>query len=169
MLNMSILDIRREMNFNYDVYENILETNCYAYALGLDIPETKICKYAYDLGIIASHIFNIPYAKIKKLTNEERMLLDFKALKLGYKESFEQEPMKYIFKGNYYCILWDILLFTDYTDNDFHVARVDFDGELHHKLGRHITEPKITCIDDIEKLGYTYERRYRLSLWKSYK
>ena len=169
MLNMSILDIRREMKFNSDVFDHLLEINCYAYALGLDVSESKICKDAYNLGIIASHVFNIPFEKIIILSNEERMLLDFKALKLGYKVSTTQEASKYIFKGDYYCRLWDILLFTDYTDNDFHVARVDDDGKLHHKLGCSFIEPSVTSIDAIEKIGYTFVKRYRMSLWQSFK
>ena len=165
MLNMSILDIKSNITLNEnDSWNNRSTTNCYAFALGLDIPEKEICENAYQPGVMASNVLNIPLNKLKKISIEERMILDFKVLKLGYEISKEKKPKTYYPCGNYWCDSWDILLFLK-NHSDFHFARVNSFGELYHKVGWFYV-PFKTSVENIEKQGYKLTKTYRLRNWK---
>ena len=59
-LNMSIEEINMRMKFNCcSFWHNLSTTNCYAYALGIDISENDIIKRAFQPGVIGSIIFDI--------------------------------------------------------------------------------------------------------------
>ena len=111
MLKMSIKDIRKSMSYERDAFDwkNILKTNCFAFAMGLDIPENDICEQAYSLGKIATELEIYP----KNYTYEERFINDIKALGLSYETSNEKE----LYSGklnSYPGRHFDILFFTIY-------------------------------------------------------
>lgn len=56
---MELDELRRHIILNNCEWKNILTTNCYAYALGLDIPQEKIGNCAYELGNIYYLFHNI--------------------------------------------------------------------------------------------------------------
>lgn len=53
MLKMSLNEIRGKIQINPEYWINLFETNCYAYALGLDLVQSDICKGAYQPGTIS--------------------------------------------------------------------------------------------------------------------
>ena len=163
MLNMPIKEIKELISLREEYWEYIFETNCYAFALGFDIPENDICKNAFQPGVIAANVLNIPLSEIAKLKIEDRIILDFKVLKLGYKISEIEEKQKNRTLGNYWCTSWDILLFL--KDNEFHFARVNVDGEMYHKVG-YLGIPQKTSVEENEKRGYIFSKRYRLRYWE---
>lgn len=148
MLNMFIKEIKDLISLREEYWEYNFATNCYAFALGLDIPEDEICKMGFQPGVMASSILNIPFNKIAELKIENRVILDFKALKLGYKISELEEKQGLIFLGNYLCQSWDVLLFS--KDGYFHFVRVNTNGEMYHKIG-YFGVPQKTSITEIEK------------------
>ncbi|MGM9877562.1 MAG: hypothetical protein ACI33S_02830 [Bacilli bacterium] len=163
MLNMPIKEIRELISLREEFWENDFETNCYAFALGLDIPENDICKNAFQPGIIAANVLNIPVSEIVKLKIEDRIILDFKVLKLGYKITETDERQNNRTLGNYWCKSWDVLLFL--KESEFHFTRVNSDGEMYHKIG-YFGIPQKTSIEENEKRGYTFSKRYRLRCWE---
>jgi len=163
MLNMPIKEIKENISLREEYWENNFETNCYAFALGLDIPESDICKNSFQPGIIASKIFNISLNKLAKIKIEDRMILDLKALKIGFELSEVNMNQEYITLGNYLCNTWDVLLFL--KENDFHFSRINLNGEMYHKIG-YFGFPKKTSIEEIEEKGYSLSKIYRLRYWK---
>ena len=169
MIKMSINNIRKSMSYERKQldWKNIKTTNCYAYALGIDIPEQDICEYAYDLGGISRMIDNdeIPdfyIAKPYRDTYEVDVTSDFDILGLEYEES--DKPDFYsrdlcTYPGRYF----DILIFLHNEWDDFHFARYGKDGKLYHKRG-FVLPPQETTIDFIENRGYEFVKRYRLYL-----
>ena len=165
MLNMPIKEIKEKISLREEYWENNFETNCYAFALGLDIPENDICINGFQPGIIASKIFDISLDELARLKVEDRMILDLKALKIGFKLSEVTMNQEYKSLGNYWCNSWDILLFLN--ENDFHFARINRNGEMYHKIG-YFGSPQKTSIEKIEKRGYSLSKIYRLRYWEKY-
>lgn len=154
-------------------------SNCYAYALGLDINENSICKHAYQPGIMGSIILNLPIINLKEMPIEERMLIDLEALKIKYKEVEPEENYNYTFhtykNSNAISSItydWPVAVFEAKEDLiDFHFMRKWNDGTWRHKLGfvsypnendfdgKIITDPR-EC-----NLGpYKYKKTYLLTL-----
>ena len=46
-LKMSLLELRNSINLDKKNWKHIFTTNCYAYALGLDVREQNIKDFAY--------------------------------------------------------------------------------------------------------------------------
>ena len=164
MLRMSIKKIKKAMEVekDYKSWINIGNTNCYAYALGLDIPEWRIHWKAYNLGYFA--LFS-KYKKEDELkTYEDRLIADLEFLNIDYDVCLDI---------GYHCDFdpcyekhRDILFFQKLKcgeDSDFHFARYGKDGKLYHKKGWG-RDPLETTIEDIEKDGYKFSKRYRLYL-----
>lgn len=152
---------------------NIHTTNCYAYALGIDIPKDDICNYAYNLGQIAKMSENDenPDECTSNLCNakdfEFALLSDFETLGLEYYESNKKEfycDDLFTHPGRYFDILFFINTNNIFFD-DFHFARFGKDGKLYHKWG-HDLPPEETTIEKIEEDGYKFVKRYRLFLSK---
>ena len=65
MLNMSAENIRSIIERNYDAdyrtWQNIRSTNCYAFALGLDVPEGKDYEWASLPGAIGHEFLRTPF------------------------------------------------------------------------------------------------------------
>ena len=155
--------IRSLISLKEEYWENDFDTNCYAFALGLDIPESEIGKNAYQLGFIASQKFGLSFQDILKLSFEDRFTLDLKALKIAYFEITKDEKAGWYYLGNYVCTYWDVILYV--KNNDFHFAKRTYDGELYHKIG-YLGKPQ-KCIDNKEYLQqFKLVKKYRLRYWE---
>lgn len=111
-------------------------TNCYAYALGIDIPEYEVLSCGYEPGAISG----VPFSLVGQIQFNYRSLLesiyaDFEALGLDYTLC---DPTQEIVGDG-----WKISLFTTspiYTYNDvvfsdFHFMRQADNGFWYHKKG----------------------------------
>ena len=168
MIKMSITSIKKSMSYERGSldWKNIFTTNGYAYALGLDIPQSDICKYAYYLGVISRTIDSDEIVDFKLLNGNKKyfeydLLSDFDALGLDVEESNKPGLIcddLHTYPGRYF----DILFFVGKSNNDFHFARYGKDGKLYHKRG--IFPPEETTVDYIKSVGYEFIKRYRLYL-----
>ena len=162
MLEMPVDEIKSRISlYSDDSWNYEINTNCYAYALGLEMNEEEICPNAFVPGVIASNVLNISFNDIRRLPVEKRMLLDLKALELEYKVSNKKMKEDCYSSNGFWYRSWDILLFLG--NRDFHFSRINCFGEMYHKQGWFL-RPKKTSLPEIEKLGYTFTKRYRLSL-----
>lgn len=166
MLNMPINKIRRKIQIYPGSWVNMHSTNCYAYAMGLDIPQYKICEYAYQPGTM-SETANI--AIDDYFTREELidgMYGDFKLLDISCRQVTYDEPIE--------DDEWKIaLLFSGVDDTfmDFHFLKQGrygvwthkngFDGEVSRRdySGRIITNPEIAYLPT-----YKFNSCYALKL-----
>ena len=129
-LNMTSEEIRNNINLKKDNWINEVETNCYAYALGLDVREKDISKFAYIPGTMSSSKYYLP--KLLNFTYDMLMVnifsdLDF--LGIDYKEIKPKERIK---KDE-----WKIAMFvTNYLGHiyDYHFLRYK-NGVWYHKNG----------------------------------
>ena len=170
MLNMSLDELRSNIQIYPETWINLHTTNCYAYALGLDIPEYKICNGAYQPGSFSMDVNPLVFEEyfdyntlIKNLEN------DLKKLGVFYREV---EPDELLTTNE-----WKIALFTDNCDKeriiDFHFLRQKIDSSWFHKngfsgsiskfdrSGKIITDPRKCYL-----LNYQYKKCYALSLKK---
>ena len=164
MINISVKNLRKAMtkNVDYKLWKNINTTNCFAFAMGLDIPEKSICRHAYCIGEIAISTGTKNYKEMPNYESEFRG--DLEALGIEYETSNDSGLLCDIDRreGRYI----DVLFFQDLRnvwDTDFHFARYGKDGKLYHKMG-YDGIPCETSIKEIKKEGYTFTRRYRLFL-----
>ncbi len=142
-LYMSIDEIRNQIRFNCGrLWNNYLTTNCYAYALGIDIPEDKIINSAYQPGTIGSIIFNIKENEFEKMSLEERIYADLEALNISYDECDQSEISCYGFNKDFITNQWIIALFlSNEEDWDFHFMRKSLDNKWWHKRGYNFEKP----------------------------
>lgn len=177
-LKMSSEEIRNLISLREQYWEYNFETNCYAFALGLDVPENDIVKNAYQLGVMGAVAKNMPIKELKDLSFEERMKLDLDFLGISCCEALptENSGFKFILRrGNVVACdhFWIVSLFND--RNSFHFVRKSYDGEWYHKRGyfagpinfdndrRIITDPRECNIN-----GCQYVKTYRLSYKEKY-
>lgn len=175
-LKMSKEDIRKQIQLKPQNWRNTGTTNCYAYALGLDIKENDICQNAYQPGTM-SKILNLSvffeyffYSTLIK--NIEK---DFEKLGILYKEI---EPNDKINENE-----WKVALFIencgeDIEDDDLLIAdfrflRANSDGIWRHKDGYHSQPTKkdysgkiITNLESCDLSYYEYKKCYALRLNK---
>lgn len=172
-LKMSPNEIRSQIQIKPKEWINLETTNCYAYALGLDINENDICEYAYQPGSISSKVANLIihfnyflYSVLIK--NIEK---DFETLGISYKEI---EPDDEIQDDE-----WKIALFVEFYDkyfmddliSDFHFLRANSNGVWTHKHG-YCNSPKkkddsnkiITDLKECDLTLYEYRKCYALRL-----
>ena len=169
MLNMSAENIRSIIERNYDAdyrtWQNIRSTNCYAFALGLDVPEGKDYEWASLPGAIGHEFLRTPFDEYTcdswKL--HKQFLSDLKALEI-YCEVFPEDRHLYTrFLRRQRGHSWDILLFTTGSKyGDFHFVRIGSDGNWYCKWGNHVPEP--TSMEEVTQDGYIFAKKYRLSL-----
>lgn len=171
MGKLDIEEIKSHIHlFDDGEWKNTFETNCYAYALGLDYPEDKIFFHAYQLGAffaiqkrgyIPNNLGFYPY--------DERLELDLKTLKIDFKEvdpKVKNYSVTHDKNTDYY---WSIALFDGCMD--FHFLRKGFDGKWYHKNG-YLLNPtnrdknnKIILDPRKCNLGhYEYKKTYQLKL-----
>ncbi len=166
---MKINELNEHISLTTDLWNNEVSTNCYAFALGLDIPEKEITKDAYQVGILGCKVFNLDNRVINLLSYNDRLKLDLKALKISLKEIDPKDAVLIKEEDESGSLIsWPIALFEDGID--FHFMRKSNDGIWYHKqgyessitgkdsLGEEITNPK-KC-----HLGkYKYKKTYQLT------
>ena len=135
-LKISLLNIRNSITLDKRIWENIFETNCYAYALGLDIAESEICDDAYAPGTISNSLKSLANQELFRYSELlECLYSDFDALGISYREVLPQEQIP--------ADEWKIALFTSrayYSDNidlldDYHFLRQHPNSIWYHKVG----------------------------------
>lgn len=130
MLKMSLEQIKGKIQVYPKNWLNIHTTNCYAYALGLDVPEYKICSGAYQPGTISesSNIRSSEYfSKLDLLwgLKQDLELLNISYTEVDYDTKAKEDEWKIA-----------LLLEKYYGDFiDFHFLRENNDGIWFHKNG----------------------------------
>ncbi len=134
-LEMSAEEIRKAIVLKNKNWHNIKSTNCYAFALGLDIDEEDIAPDAYQLGIMSYFINNYPNStEWWEKSLSELLLMDLDTLRIYH---CEVDPKEVVPDD---C--WKIAYME--ADYDFHFARQAKNGIWYHKQG--FLTP--TCYDD---------------------
>jgi hypothetical protein len=95
MLKIMREDIISRIDLNKVDWANRLTTNCYAYALGLDVPESTICDYAYVPGVISDNENGI-YRKYTFSVEEliDCLESDFSFLGIDFREDITPEELE---------------------------------------------------------------------------
>ncbi len=119
-LKMSRQEIISAIDLEKLKYDYPYETNCYAFALGLDIPEKNIIPYAYQPGTISNADFKLYENANFKLDDIIRNVYsDLDYLHISYR--------KIDFKDDLLDDEWKIALFTSFAYRDsfseFHFLR----------------------------------------------
>lgn len=125
--------IKDLISLREEYWENDFDTNCYAFSLGLDIPEDEIIKNAYQLGVMGATVRQIPINVLKKLTFEERLILDLDVLDIKHRDSTVDDSSGYRFCKRYIDIWWIISLLSN--GKNFHFIRKNYDGIWYQKWG----------------------------------
>lgn len=162
---MPPIEIVKRIDLQEDNWHHISNTNCYAFAIGLDIPEIIIADNAYQIGTLASLIEGFSPDDLKKLSYEERFLLDMNALNIKVTEE-KISSLSYMETIKNYCFLsWVISLYQ--RVNDFHFIRKAYNGSWYHKRGYALapspllTEPTEANQEVIK--AYNHVKTYRLT------
>ena len=135
-LKMSLQELRKEVDFKKTDWVNIDDNNCYAYALGLDIPQREIKDRAFVPGVISAS--NAPIHPNRIFSYDvllNNIYLDLEALSINYREIKPFDDVE--------IDEWKIALFITrayYKDHnlyltDFHFLRQCSDGFWYHKDG----------------------------------
>lgn len=88
-LRLSPKNIRKLIDLKTDCWICPTSTNCYAFALGLDVPSSKISNHAYQLGCFSEDYLKKRKTDVYSLNREERLSYDLDSLGLSY---IEVEP-----------------------------------------------------------------------------
>lgn len=169
MLRMNLNEIKGQIQIFPETWINLHETNCYAYALGLDINENKICDFAFQPGMISETIFLPDLDSFSYETLIDAIEADLKTLDLLYREIDPQEEVE--------TDEWKVALMVEKFDDNqelldnFHFLRTNKNNNWVHKssylgsiskkddLNRSITEPR-----ECEILPYQYKKCYALKV-----
>lgn len=128
--------IRDNINLNKRYWKHIFTTNCYAFALGLDIREKQIMMGAYQPGIIGKYLYSVGYSKyfsypsLIESIQKDMGVIGINIREINYTEEISPNE-------------WKIALFTVFHANefyseylsDFHFLRQLDDGMWYHKPG----------------------------------
>ena len=160
--------IRNSITLYDKEWVNNVNTNCYAFALGLDIDEWDITPNAYQPGMMFAKTFDQPYEEVKELSFEERLLMDLELLKIDCKEANPFEKPRCTSTR----VSWLISMFE--SETDVHFLRKNANGIWWHKQGYIFSSP--TNLDQYRKLildprdctigNYEYKKTYKLSFEK---
>ena len=134
-LNIKRCDLIQMIDLNKVKWENKSTSNCYAFALGLDIPEKKICEAAYVPGVMSGSLINLPAKYSFTLDELIRSLeSDFDFLGIQYRENVSKEELE---EGEWLIALYVSYLFSHRKDrlSDYHFIRLLSDGIWYHKNG----------------------------------
>ena len=154
-------ELRRLIDLNKLDWQNKRDTNCYAYALGLDVNLPK----AFEPGEIGNSKIDLrnfdSFAYEQLLAN---IYVDLEALGIDYRDI---EPLDDIEENE-----WKIAIFTTRKYGeviDFHFMREHKDGIWYHKNGAKIYNQTFNLIPIKNPkyayvLGYTYEKCLSLKL-----
>ena len=163
-LNINVKELTRHIELKTDFWVNRKSTNCYAFAMGFDIPENNISNNAYCVGTIGLTAKGISIWRIKEFSYDERLIMDLKALRLKYQEVDIDEKIKDDDRTSYFLI--SLLE----SGRDFHFLRKDKKSNIWwHKRGwynepcstddyfNNITNPKEATIG-----YYHYVKTYKI-------
>ena len=126
-LKINPRDLQKEINITKKDWIYRGQTNCYAYALGLDIIEQKICYKAYQVGTIGKKYYEISDKVFDLLSIEKRLYLDLESIGIIYHEI---DPTEKINPNS-----WNISLFSSDVYYDFHFLRKTPENSWTHKIG----------------------------------
>ena len=174
-LKKDINELRESICLKEDYWEFDFSTNCYAFALGLDVPEDTIVYNAYQPGVIGATFKNLSFSKLKRMSIEDRILLDLAVLNIKCKEVSPNELSGYYFNWdrNYNISWWVISLFL--SNDDFHFMRKSYDGIWWQKNG-YFAQPNNIDLDESIitnpkkcNMGeYKYVKSYKLQYIEKY-
>ena len=169
MLKMTSEEIRGQIQMYPENWINISTTNCYAYALGLDINENDICHNAYQPGTMSEFEEDcfLTYPNLVKAIEQE-----LKFLSISYREiepltpiTLDEWKIALLVKQYYDHRMHEILL------SGFHFLRTNKNEIWVHKPGypnapserdyhnQMITDPREFAFHD-----YVYKKCYALKL-----
>ena len=136
---VNIDEIKSKIVLKEHYWENIYSTNCYAFALGLDIPEKEM-PFAYQPGSIHCYVNDANWDDFKYGNYEERLLLDLKALELDHEEADPngETTINITYDENGDAIVeysWLIALLKSQQRGDYHFLRKTPNGIWYHKQG----------------------------------
>lgn len=152
-LKMSLQEIRNAIDLNKTNWVHNGDTNCYAYALGLDIAECDIIEYAYVPGVMSGssvRLYEDPPFQCTDFINN--LYNDLNFLGIDFREV---KPNEIILPNE-----WKIAIYTTPCRNgcmDFHFLRLCGDGMWHHKNGYNF---RPTVYDDDDKIITNIEDCY---------
>ena len=136
-IDMNRDDIRNKIKINKRFWIHFKKTNCYAYALGLDVNENRIMKNAYQPGMIGNYQFHIDSSKKQLFTYDQLIEAIYTDMdKLG----IDIYPIKWDTEIS--SDAWKIALFISYYSQnsnnlyDFHFLRLMNDS-WYHKMSYH--------------------------------
>lgn len=171
MLNMTLDEIKGQIQMYPENWINISTTNCYAYALGLDINEKNICHNAYQPGTISEFGGDcfLTYTNLVKAIEQDLRFLDISYCEIEPQASITLDEWKIA------------LLVKEYYDHrthkkflsGFHCLRINKTGIWVHKPGypnypseRDYNNQIITDPREFNFHGYEYKKCYALKLNK---
>lgn len=166
VIKMPLTEIRGSIQIYPETWTNMKETNCYAYALGLDIKESNICERAYQPGTISETVNLRQYESFsyEMLISGIENDLDF--LGINYREVEPEEKVEL----NEWKIALMIKKYCDGLDN-FHFIRQDMNDAWSNKVGYQYRISKKDSLGNIINnpvssrfFFYTYDKCYALSL-----
>ncbi len=166
MDSITLETLRQNMNSKHTTWENIETTNCYAYALNLDYPQSKIGEYAYNVGALSGKTLKDEFTYEELI---EYLLRDLRFLKCQIKEI---DPMEETEENSYKIAVFTEdyrKLFDEFGYSDYHFLREEETGIWTHKKGFK-TEPLFTdddgnSIEDPSKChikGYQYCKCFQI-------
>lgn len=176
-------EIRSQIVLKEHHWQNIRTTNCYAFALGLDVPGNRY-DYHFQLGDFYCNITGAKYSEVKeKYTRLDRLNMDLEALELEHEEADpnEQTIINITYDENGNAIVdysWLIAYFYSSQRGDYHFLRKAPNGIWWHKQGFdgapncHNDSGRIILRDPTQKglfLHDKYIKTYRLRLRKECK
>ena len=172
LMKRDLRELKRQINLDKKNWKHILSTNCYAYALGLDIPERKIKAFAYVPGAIGNASVNLvrqrifTYDELTSNINDDLLYLGISFVECTPNEKTTKDELKIALFTSYYAYM----LLGDYYC-DFHFLREREDGTWYHKKGyihrpnnldsnkNIITDPRECYIKN-----YDYQLTYKLNI-----
>lgn len=136
---MSLLLTRDEIISKIDLnkvnWVNRYSTNCYAYALGLDVPQYEIGDYVYAPGVMSSSPIFLPDYRVFTLDMLVKNLYrDFKYLGIEHRII---NPDDKISEDEWKIALFVTLAYFNSKEkiDDYHFLRQREDGTWYHKNG----------------------------------
>ena len=164
MVVLSLNEIKGKIQLHPEVWVHMHTTNCYAYALGLDISENKICLNAYQPGIMSKVVDSLSDFSYDLLLRGIES--DFDRLDIKHREVLPDEKIS--------DDEWKIALLTEKIDGkltDFHFLRQFSDGKWFHKYGYYGKICDRDCLDrvilnpvDSEWDSFRYDKCYALRI-----
>ena len=170
MINMSLNEIRGRIQFYPEVWMNMYTTNCYAYALGLDISEDDICLNAYQPGTISntSNIVDCDIFSKRELISGIKG--DLRSLGINYRRIRIDDEIS---DDEWKIALLLLKCERDHSFEDFHFLRQNQDKYWIYKCGyggsisiKDCNEKVITDPTTAYFYNYEYDRCYALSMKK---